>query len=149
MARAGNVVRLLAAVLAMMVLAGCVERRFVIDSEPFGAVVFDENDQPISQAPADKQFTYYGKYRFKLVKDGYKTLIVEERIRAPWYELPGLDFISENLIPWTIRDVRRKTYPMEPIDPLSPERSPDKVKADGELLRQQAVNVGPQMLQSR
>lgn len=122
---------------------GCVERRFVVTTDPFGAVVYDHNDQPISAAPADKSFQYYGNYRFKLVKDGYRTKIVEEKIQAPWYQWPGLDFVSENLIPWTIRDIRRLHYTLEPLAPESPE----KVRADGEALRQRGQSVGPHMAQ--
>src|SRR3954470_21547928 len=93
-------------VLALAGLSGCVERRMVIISDPYGAIVYDEKNHSIGAAPVDHPFTYYGTYRFRLVKDSYETLVIEEKIRAPWYEWPGLDFISENLIPFTIRDVR-------------------------------------------
>src|SRR5262249_32019669 len=96
-----------------VVLAGCVERRFVINSDPQGAVVF-QNGQPLGAAPADNHFVYYGKYRFTLVKDGYETLVVDQDVPAPWYEYPGLDFISENLVPFTIRDRREFSYHLEP-----------------------------------
>lgn len=102
-------------------LGGCVERRFVITTEPMGAVVFDERGLPLGAAPADKQFTYYGKYKFTLVKDGFQTQVVEESVRAPWYQWIGLDFISENLIPWTIRDVRYLHYQMQPQVAAPPE----------------------------
>jgi hypothetical protein len=95
-------------------LSGCVERRFVISSEPFGAIVYDEKGQPVGASPADRQFTYYGKYRFTLVRDGYQTLIVEEQVKAPWYEYFPLDFIAENVIPFTIRDVRHFNYQLQP-----------------------------------
>jgi hypothetical protein len=106
-------------------LAGCVERRFVIntDQEGAGAVVF-ENGKPLGAAPADNHFVYYGKYRFTLVKDGYDTLVVDQNIPPPWYEYPGLDFISENLIPFTIRDRREFCYHLEPM----------RVPSAGELL---------------
>jgi hypothetical protein len=130
--------RLLMIALAGLVLTGCVERRFVISTDPFGAVVYDMCDQPMGLSPADKSFTYYGRYRFKLVKDGYKTMIVEERIKAPWYEWPGLDFISENLLPYTVRDIRRLNYKLEPVEIVSP----DKVQVDGEMLRQRGATIG-------
>jgi hypothetical protein len=110
---------------------GCVERRMVILTEPLGgspdnrdlgAIVYDEKNQPLGAAPADKPFTYYGKYRFRLVKDGYETLVVEQRVRAPWYELPGLDFFAENVIPWTIRDVRYFRYQLKPAQVYPPEQ---------------------------
>ena len=134
MVRAGSLLFFALALTAV----GCVERRFVITSDPYGAVVYNENDIPIGAAPADQQFVYYGKYRFKLIKDGYQTKIVEEPIKAPWYAWPGLDFVSENLIPFTIRDIRRLHYKLEPIESVSPE----KVRADGDMLRQRGQTIG-------
>lgn len=122
--------------------AGCVERRMVIITEPFpgaaNAIVYDEKNQPIGGTPVDKPFTYYGKYRFRIVKDGYETLDVEQRVRAPWYEFPGLDFISENLVPWTIRDVRVFRYVMEP----SRVRPPEDLLQEGERLREYGKTIG-------
>src|SRR5262245_19788812 len=66
---------------------GCVERRFVIESDPPGAVVF-VNGQPLGSTPVDGHFIYYGNYDFSLVEDGYETLHVDQRIRAPWYQYP-------------------------------------------------------------
>jgi hypothetical protein len=94
-------------------LAGCVERRYVVVTDPPGAVVF-KNGDPLGAAPADGGFLYYGKYNFTLVKDGYETMEVEQKIAAPWFEYPPLDFVSENLIPWKIKDIRRFNYQLEP-----------------------------------
>lgn len=121
-----------------MALTGCVERRFVISSDPYGAVIYDMSDIPVGVAPADKSFTYYGRYRFKLIKEGYQPKIIEERIQAPWYEWPLLDFVSENLLPFTVRDIRRLHYKLDPIEPVSKE----KVRSDGELLRQRGMTIG-------
>jgi hypothetical protein len=133
-----------AAAVALSGATGCVERRMVIITDPFpdasNAIVYDEKDQPIGGTPVDKPFTYYGKYRFRIVKDGFDTLDVEQRVRSPWYELPGLDFVSENLIPWTIRDVRVYTYVMQP----PPIRPPDQTLREGEALRVYGKTLGPQ-----
>jgi hypothetical protein len=94
--------------------AGCVERRYVVTSEPPGAVVL-RNHQPIGQSPVDDHFVYYGKYHFTLIKDGYNTLQVDQDIPAPWYEFPILDFFTENLWPWRFEDVRRFNYQLEPL----------------------------------
>src|SRR5438067_976049 len=83
--------------LLLMLVSGCVERAMVITTEPFGALVYDERQQPLSGSPADKSFVYYGRYRFTIVKDGYQTLVVEENVQPPWYEWMFLDFISENV----------------------------------------------------
>ncbi len=107
-------------------LAGCVERRFVVITDPPGAIVYDEKHRPLGMAPADRQFTYYGKYKFTLIQDGYQTQVVEEHINAPWYEYFPLEFISENLIPWTIRDRREFTYKMVPAPIIDPQSVLDK-----------------------
>src|SRR5262249_26555919 len=137
MVRAGSLLLLAAFGLCS---AGCVERRFVITTEPFGAVVYNEKDVPMGLAPADQQFTYYGTYRFKLVKDGCETKIVEEKVRAPWYEWPLLDFVSENIVPWTIRDVRRFHYQLEKTATV-PE---GKLRLDADQVRQRSFGIGTQ-----
>jgi hypothetical protein len=118
--------------------AGCVERRMVITTEPFGAIVYDEKNIALSASPADKPFTYYGKYSFKIVKDGYETLIVEENVQPPWYEWIGLDFISETLVPWSLRDVRRFHYKLQPVVVVPP----DQVLEKGTLLRARGLTTG-------
>jgi len=119
-------------------MTGCVERRFVITTTPPGAIVYDEKHLPTGAAPTDREFTYYGKYRFTLVKDGFQTMVVEENVKSPWYEFIGLDFISENLIPWTIRDVRRFHYTLMPAQ-MIPE---DEILQKAGLVRQKGKEVG-------
>jgi hypothetical protein len=97
---------------------GCVERRYVVTSEPPGAVVL-RNGQPVGAAPADDHFVYYGNYHFTLIKDGYSTLQVDQEIATPWYEYFPLDFFSENIVPWRIDDVRRFHYRLEPLQTTS------------------------------
>lgn len=104
----------LACVLGLALTSGCVERRFVIESDPPGALVL-MNGQPLGATPVDGHFVYYGTYNFTLIKDGYETLQVEERFRTPWYQYFPLDFVSENLYPGKIEDVRRPlTYKLTP-----------------------------------
>jgi hypothetical protein len=95
-------------------LTGCVERKFIVESDPPGALVL-RNNQPIGSAPADTYFIDYGNNHFTLIHDGYETLQVDQPVPTPWYQYPPLDFISENLIPWTISDVRRFHYQMQPL----------------------------------
>ena len=107
--------------LALALAAGCVERTMIITTEPAGAIVYDERNIPLSASPADKTFVYYGKYRFTLVKDGFETLVVEEDVQAPWYEYMFIDFISENLLPFTLRDVHRLHYKLQPVQVFPPD----------------------------
>jgi hypothetical protein len=118
--------------------AGCVERRMVITTEPVSAIVMDEKNQIIGASPVDKPFTYYGKYSFRFAKDGYETLDVDQPVRAPWYEFPGLDFIAENLIPWTIRDVRVYHYVMQPMQI----RTTKQLLTEANLLKAYGQTIG-------
>lgn len=100
--------------IALTLLSGCVERRYVIESDPPGALVL-VNGRPIGATPVDGHFLYYGKYNFTLIKDGYETLQVEECFRPPWYQYFPLDFLSENIYPGNIEDTRRpKIYQLSP-----------------------------------
>ena len=129
---------LLLVVVTSVALTGCVERQIIITTDPAAAVVFDEFGEGRSATPVDRTFTYYGKYRFKIVKDGFETLTVEEDIRAPWYEWLGLDFISENVVPWTIRDIRRFHYQLTPLQVVPPET----VLQQGAILRERGKTIG-------
>jgi hypothetical protein len=94
---------LLAAVLAA---GGCVDRRFVIESNvPNAQVYIDE--RPVGAAPAHSQFEYYGHYTFRLVHPGYETLVQRVHVTAPWYAYPPFDFLAEVVWPFHIRDTRR------------------------------------------
>jgi len=124
-------------VLACASLSGCVERRFVIESLPPGAQVL-RNGQSIGFTPADDSFVYYGKYDFTLIAAGYETLHVVQPVRAPWWEIPPLDFITENLIPFKIRDIRRFRYEMQPLQAVAPA----DVLQRGEGLRGQSQGLG-------
>ncbi len=125
--------------LAITLLAGCVERRFVIESDPPGALVL-MNGQPIGATPVDGHFLYYGKYQFTLIKDGYETLQVEEKFRPPWYEYVPIDFLAENLYPGNIEDVRRPN-----IYRLSPRMQPrtDALFGQAEQLRTKGRSLQP------
>ena len=94
-------------------LPGCVRRRMTIRSNPPGAFVYVDNF-PVGTTPVSTNFTHYGTRSIRLVKDGFETQTVEERIAAPWYQIPPLDFVSENLVPGEIRDHRTLSYQMQP-----------------------------------
>lgn len=92
---------------------GCVQRRLTIRSNPPGALVYVD-DYQIGTTPVSTDFVYYGNRKIRLVKSGYETLTVIQPIPTPWYEYPGLDFVSENLIPREIRDERVVEYQLQP-----------------------------------
>jgi hypothetical protein len=126
------------AVLALAGLSGCVERRFLINTEPAGAIVY-ENGRPLSASPADDHFVYYGNYHFTLVKDGFQTLQVDQYIAPPWYQYPGIDFIAEELLPWRIRDVRVLNYRMLPLQVPNSQQ----LRSDAEALRSRGKAIQP------
>ncbi len=116
--------------------AGCVERRFVVYSDPPGALVY-VNNQYVGATPVDYYWVYYGKYQITLVKDGYETLNVLQDIPAPWYELPGADFVSE-IQPFKIRDVRSFCYTLQPMLQVNPR----DLKTRADELRAKGLAIG-------
>jgi len=94
-------------------LPGCVHRRMTIRSNPPGAAVYVD-DYEIGTAPVSTDFTYYGTRKIRLVKDGCETLTVMQPIPIPWYQIPPLDFVFENLVPGELRDEHTFTYQLAP-----------------------------------
>ncbi len=109
----GKATALVAVLVGCAVQTGCVQRRLTIRSNPPGAVVYVGN-QEIGSTPISHDFIYYGSREITLVKDGYETLKVKAELPTPWYDLPGIDFISENLIPNEIRDHRTLDFQLQP-----------------------------------
>ncbi len=134
-----RLVRITLLVALALSLVGCVRRRLTVRSNPPGAVVYVDNQQ-IGTTPCSVDFTYYGTREIRLVKPGYETLAVTQPIPTPWYQYPGIDFISENLTPYKIRDNRTVSYDMAPQRMAAP----DEIIARGEQLRQQLqTSVAP------
>lgn len=107
--------------LACLSAVGCVDRTIKINSEPAGALVY-LNDQEVGRAPIKVNFTWYGDYDIILRKKGYKTVLTHKRIDAPWYQWPGIDLVTECLIPTTIHDDRDfGTFEMEKLQNPSKE----------------------------
>lgn len=117
--------------------AGCVQRRLTIRSNPPGALVYVD-DYPLGTTPVSTDFVYYGTRKIRLVKSGHETLTVMQPLPAPWYQWPGLDFFSENVIPGEIRDERVVDYQLQPqlVVPSL------QLLEHGENLRQGAAGVG-------
>jgi len=104
----------LPAVLVVCLCAvGCVQRRMTIRSNPPGALVYVD-DYEIGTTPISTDFLYYGHRKIRLVKDGYQTLTVMQSVPPPWYQIPPMDFFSENVVPGEIRDQRTLSYQLTP-----------------------------------
>ncbi len=96
---------LLCALAAACLSSGCVRRRLTVRTHPPGAQVFVD-DQEIGTTPCSSSFVYYGTRKITLIKDGYRTETLYQKINPPWYQIPPLDFASENLLIREVRDER-------------------------------------------
>ncbi|HTU23697.1 MAG TPA: PEGA domain-containing protein [Gemmataceae bacterium] len=126
----------LATLMTMTWTAGCVERRLTIYSEPTGALVY-HNGNYLGPTPVDRYFVYYGKQQFRLIKEGYETRDIVQDISPPWYEWPGIDFLTENIWPFKVRDVRRFSYAMRPLRSIPPEevrQRAEELRARGQII---------------
>ncbi len=92
---------------------GCVHRRLTIRSDPPGAQVLLDGEN-IGYTPTSVDFTYYGTREITLIKPGYETLRVLQKIPPPWYQIPPLDFISDNLLPFHVTNRHDFTYKLRP-----------------------------------
>jgi hypothetical protein len=117
---------------------GCVTRRVLITSDPPGAIVY-RNGVYLGPTPVEEPFVFYGKYRYRLVKDGYEPLDITQDIDSPWYELPGIDFVTENFYPFTIRDIRPFHYRLQPAVAVRP----DDIRNRAEMMRQEGKTIQP------
>jgi len=116
---------------------GCVRRRLDLRSNPPGAMAY-VNNKPVGRTPIATSFVHYGTMDFRLVKDGYETVSEKRKIRAPWYQWPGIDFFSEVVWPQEITDERMVTFEMRP-ERIVPQ---DELLARAETVRNQAQAQG-------
>jgi hypothetical protein len=119
-------------------LTGCVERRYVIETDPPGAIVY-RNGKELGASPVDDHFVYYGKYDFTIKKDGYQTQQIPQEIPAPWYQWFPLDFVTEVLVPVQLEDVRHFRYVLLPAE----QPRIDDLLRESENLRNRGHNLPP------
>jgi len=119
-------------------LAGCVERRYTIRTNPPGALAI-VNGEEVGPTPVSKSFVYYGDREITLMLDGFETHTVIQPINAPWWDNYFTEFLTENMIPYTFRDEREYVYQ------LAPSVIPDKndLAARAEALRSVGATLPP------
>jgi hypothetical protein len=127
---------LVAGLLASGLSAGCVTRSFTITSDPPGMVYV--NYKPYHQTPVNVPFIYYGKYHIEIYADGFETLQVDQDVPPPWYQYPGLDFFSENLWPFKLRDNHLFHYQLQPRR----QEPQDEALRKGGILRNRGQSIG-------
>jgi hypothetical protein len=91
--------------LAPVFLAGCVERRYTLRTDPPGALAI-VNGEEIGQTPVSRSFYYYGDREITFILDGYETRTVIQPVKAPWWDNLFTEFFTENLVPFDLRDER-------------------------------------------
>ena len=99
--------------LALILMAGCVERRLTINTEPQGARVI-LNDQEIGTSPVTVSFNWYGDYWVRLSKNGYEALDTHRKLKAPLHDYFPFDFIVGVLYPGRIVDAYEWTFALAP-----------------------------------
>lgn len=130
--------KLLPTVGIVALCAGCVDRKFVIESNVPNAQVFIDNKH-VGAAPAYAPFEYYGYHTITLVHPEYETVVNRVKVPAPWYAYPPIDFVAEALWPFPIRDTRRYTFEMQRATPARP----DDILAAAEALRVKGQTLPP------
>jgi hypothetical protein len=123
--------------LLAVALAGCVDRKFVVESNVPSAQVYVDN-RPAGAAPAYVPFEYYGYYNVTLVHPGYETVVKRVHVIAPWYAYPPFDLLAE-LLPFHVRDTRRYTIDMAP----APQSRADDILVAADALRQRGMSLPP------
>jgi hypothetical protein len=99
---------------------GCVRRRMFIrefhegSSQPVTGAMVYVNKQPVGRTPVTCHFTHYGTMEFTLVKEGYEPLTEYRKVRAPWYQWPGIDFFSEVVWPQEITGTKQIDFQLRP-----------------------------------
>lgn len=92
---------------------GCVKRQMLVRTYPEGALVTVDS-QPMGHSPVQVPYTYYGTREIKLEKDGYQTVKVQQNIKPPWWQIPPLDFFTDNFAFRELRDQRVLDFQLEP-----------------------------------
>ncbi|MCL4741474.1 MAG: PEGA domain-containing protein [Phycisphaerales bacterium] len=98
---------------ACVLLAGCVDRRIVVTTEPAGALVYI-NDLEVGRTPLQTTFLYHGWYDVRVELEGYEVLRTEAEAAAPFYEYPPIDLAAEAL-PMRIRNAQRWHFVLTPL----------------------------------
>jgi len=119
--------------IALLAISGCVRRRLTVTSNPPGAMVYVD-DRAIGTTPVSTPFTYYGTRKLQAVRDGFETVTTLEPMETPWHQVPPLDFFSENLWPWELRDERVVNFDMVP----QRDHPTQEILARAERLRREA-----------
>ncbi len=128
-------------VVAVFAFSGCVTRSITVKTNPSNALVYIDN-KLIGESPVTMPFTFYGTRKIMIERkdeDGVLTherTIAFEKIKAPVYEIFPLDFFSEIVWPFKIKDDQVLSYNLVELEPLSIKERQAKMLKNAEELRQ-------------
>jgi hypothetical protein len=136
---------LIAVAVTLCFETGCVRRRMFIRAFPegnphtpiTGAMVY-VNKQPVGRTPVTCHFTHYGTMEFTVVKEGFEPLTEYRKVRAPWYQWPGIDFFSEVVWPQEITDTKQIDFQLRPEQVLPQ----DELINRAESMRRESQTLG-------
>jgi len=120
MAQRHLLTRLALCLVVSLLLAGCVERKLTIFTEPQGALV-TLNDEEIGVSPTTVNFQWYGDYNVRISKEGYETLSTHRELKGPWYDEFPFDFFAQIVNPNRIADSYEWTFELAPKRQISRE----------------------------
>ncbi|MCP4247808.1 MAG: PEGA domain-containing protein [bacterium] len=107
----------LALLVSVGIVGGCVRRTLTIQTEPAGALVF-LNDEEIGRSPVTTDFTWYGDYDVIIRQPGYQTLKTHVKVVRPWYQYLPIDFVAEVLWPQHLVDAHAFDLTLTPVEPI-------------------------------
>jgi hypothetical protein len=117
---------------------GCIDRRFVVETNVPGAQVFVNNRQ-IGPSPADTGWEHPGQYQFRVVAPGYEPLTECRTVQARWYDYAPLDFFVGVLWPFHIEDVRRFRFDLREARQMNVV----EIESKADALRERTKNLPP------
>ena len=127
---------LLAMIVILCCETGCVRRRMNIRAfqegntlVPITGAMVYVNKQPVGRTPVSCNFSHYGTMEFTVIKEGYEPLSEYRKIRAPWYQWPGIDFFSEVVWPQEITDTKRLDFQLKPERIITQDELVDRAEA--------------------
>jgi hypothetical protein len=123
---------LLISALLLSALAGCMDRRIAITSDPAGALVY-LNDVEVGRTPLQTRFLWYGTYDVRVRLEGYEPITTARTAHTPIYEIPPLDLPLSAL---PIRTTIRWHFDLTPIPIMTPEAEAELVGRALELREQ-------------
>jgi PEGA domain len=106
------------AIVGLLASVGCIRSRLIITTDPPGAdVTFHHEDY--GRTPVTIPFIWYWWYDVEITKEGFETVVAEERLRCPpWFIFP-LDGFFE-ILPIQVTDTRRRHYTLTPTVETQP-----------------------------